>query len=284
MAMSPRLLRPRAGGVHPEALDWRSRVIANGGTASASTLKAVDTFCKAISSAGIRNRFLRLNLFAGDNLSACLVPLYRSSSLGGATVGNSTDTNNGPFVSGDYIETGTTGGLYKSGAKWLTTGVKGNDLPAGADGHLSASSSSGRTFSFSSFAIATRQGAGANNSSIYIQSNYCETTIADGLQSRAATSTATGAHLGRLLASRTSTTSLVQYKNGSSVVSNTTTSTAFTATSAGDISVFTIDNLTPNAAQFLLLHSYSIGLGMTGSQASAFDSALSTFLSALGRA
>ena len=80
--MNPRLLRPRAGGgFHPEAQVWRNAVIANGGTISAATLKAVSDFCRSIDAAsGLRANLLRVNLFCGTGLEACLVPLYRVSS------------------------------------------------------------------------------------------------------------------------------------------------------------------------------------------------------------
>lgn len=128
MAMNPKLLRPRASGVHLEAAAWRTAVVANGGTVSGSTLSAVDKFCKAIDSAGIRDRFYRLNLFAGTGLNAALVPLYRGPSRTGTQYGNTTDTNNGPFVSGDYAETGASGGLNGNGTtKYLATGLNPYD-------------------------------------------------------------------------------------------------------------------------------------------------------------
>jgi len=110
MPMNPKLLRPRST-IHPEAADWANRVRANSGSVSGTTLNAVSKFCASISSAGIRDRFYRLNLFCGTGLAACLMPLYRGPSLGGTQYGGTTDTNNGPFVSGDYTETGTSGGL-----------------------------------------------------------------------------------------------------------------------------------------------------------------------------
>ena len=123
MAMSPRLLRPRAGGAHPDAASWRTRVVANGGSVSSSTFQAVEVFCRSIESAGLRDRFYRLNLFAGSNLSAALVPLFRGPSLGGTQFGNTTDTNTN-FVSGDYVETGASGGLIGNGStKHLATGL-----------------------------------------------------------------------------------------------------------------------------------------------------------------
>lgn len=140
MAMSPRLLRPRAGGVHPEAADWRSRVIANGGGVSVSTMNAVSKFCADIDKNNLRTRFVRLNLFCGNNLLACQVPLYRNTSRAGAVIGNTVDTNAGTnFVSGDYTEQGAAGGLVggaDAAGKHLMTGVPHNTMPQN-DAHLS---------------------------------------------------------------------------------------------------------------------------------------------------
>ena len=120
MPMSSRLLRPRASGVHPEAASWRTRVVANGGSVSATTMQAVDRFCRSIDSAGIRDRFYRMGIFAGSNLNAALVPLYRGPSLGGTQYGDATDTNNN-FVAGDYAESN---GLKGNGStKYLATGL-----------------------------------------------------------------------------------------------------------------------------------------------------------------
>lgn len=104
-----------------DAQDWVNRVYTNGGTVSASTASAVNTFCNAIDSAGIRDRFYRLNLFCGSNLNAALVPLYRGPSRTGTQYGNTTDTNNGPFVAGDYAESSGLKGNQSS--KYLDTGV-----------------------------------------------------------------------------------------------------------------------------------------------------------------
>jgi hypothetical protein len=93
---------------HPEAVDWRARVIRNGGSVSDDTSKAVSIFCMAIDGAGLRDRFYRLNLFCGIGLSSALVPLYRGPVAGGTALGNATDTNNN-FVSADFAENGRSG-------------------------------------------------------------------------------------------------------------------------------------------------------------------------------
>ena len=90
MAMNQKLLRPRASGVHPEAAAWQTAVVANGGSVSSTTLTAVNVFCKAVDSAGLRSVFYRLNLFCGGNLSSALVPLYRGPARTGTQYGNAT--------------------------------------------------------------------------------------------------------------------------------------------------------------------------------------------------
>jgi hypothetical protein len=131
MPMSPRLLRPIASGVHPEANAWRSAVVANGGSVSASTMRAVSKFCADIDGAGLRDRFFRFNLFCGTSdasLVAPRVPLYRGPSRTGTQYGNTIDTNVN-FVQGDYKETGSGGGLDGNGSsKYLDTGL-GADFP-----------------------------------------------------------------------------------------------------------------------------------------------------------
>jgi hypothetical protein len=130
MAMNNRLMRPVADAVaasavvyHPEALAWQDAVVANGGSVG-SSLQAVSDFCDAIDAAGIRDRFMRLSLLCGGNLSAATVPLYRSSSPTGTQYGNAVDGNVGPFVAGDYSEAS---GLLGNGlTKALETGI---DLP-----------------------------------------------------------------------------------------------------------------------------------------------------------
>jgi hypothetical protein len=116
-------MRPIATGVvyNPEAIAWQTAVIANGGTVSPSTLQAVSTFCDAIDAAGIRSKFLRLNLVCGGNLAAARTPLYRGASSGGTQYGEAYDVNNGPFVSADYTEsTGLTG---NNATKYFDTGL-----------------------------------------------------------------------------------------------------------------------------------------------------------------
>jgi hypothetical protein len=106
--------------LHIEAIDWHNRVVSNGGSVSPTTLRAVSNFCRSIDGAGIRSKFLRLNLFCGNNLNSCLTPLYRGPSYG-ALYGNTTETNVGPFIDTDFTESvGLTG---NGSSKLLETGL-----------------------------------------------------------------------------------------------------------------------------------------------------------------
>ena len=102
MPMNSKTTKPRT--FHHEALAWRTAVQNNGGTVRPATLRAVSNFCTAISAAGIRSKFLRLNLVCGNNLAAARVPLYRGASATGTQYGSAIDTNLGPFTANDYSE------------------------------------------------------------------------------------------------------------------------------------------------------------------------------------
>ena len=273
MPMSPRLLRPRSTGFHPDAQDWRNRVITNGGTVSGSTLTAVSNFCRSIDAAGLRDRFYRLNLFCGTGLSAALVPLYRGPSRTGTQYGNTTDTNNN-FVSGDYVETGTSGGLTRaSGSKTLSTGLTPANAPQFATGHAGLSVVNGSYVSagfalvygasFSVLAAHFVNGTGANSQFFRTFDDSVDlsgSAVTNGLYSR-------------WMVSRTSSTSAAVYRNAASYATRTTT--ANQSSSTVQLTIF---------GGAFGLHYYSLGDGMTASQVSAFDSALAAFLTALGRA
>ena len=117
----PRLM-PHQTAWHPEAVDWQTRVIANGGTVPAATLVAVSNFCAEIDNAGLRPLLWRVNPMAGGDLASALVPLYRSPTPF-ALVGSATDANDN-FVAGDY--TASSGLLGNGSNKRLITGLPVN--------------------------------------------------------------------------------------------------------------------------------------------------------------
>lgn len=296
MPMNPRLLRPRST-IHPEAADWANRVRANGGSVSGSTLNAVSRFCTSIAAAGIRDRFYRLNLFCGSNISACLVPLYRGQSLGATQFGNTTDTNNN-FTASDYNERGTTGGLRGNGSnKYLDTGVITDLFASATDGHLSyyapqwtptTTANPGHT------ALGAQQSGGA--AIIYARGNYLPcggstAALVGNIGSTGGTlcgEVGNDAGGGHTMVSRIGSAVLqvALYRNGVSAVQgnpNTYTPSnlpayvfAFSFWLSGAVSV---GGWAP-----ILMRGYSFGLGMTATKALVYYNAMNAFQAALGRA
>ncbi len=285
------MLRPRST-IHPDAAAWATRVVANGGSVSGTTLSAVSKFCASIASAGIRDRFYRLNLFCGTGLSACLVPLYRGPSLGGTQFGNTTDTNNGPFVSGDYAETGASGGLTGNGSsKYLVTGLTTAALPSLATGHLSS-------YAMTGFGASTAYGLVASFSSGFVGTNYYGIEANAGnvagtmsgswgniFTGRHQVTSANGAGAGFVAASRISSEGNRLYRNGSQIG---TTNTATVIPAANDGAGFAVFASLAQSGSTAFVASvrmgaYSIGLGMTAAQVLSYYNAIQTFQTALSR-
>lgn len=290
MPMSPRLLSPLASGGHPEALSWRSRVIANGGTVSSTTLKAVSEFCRSIdATAGLRATLLRVNLFCGTGLEACLVPLYRGQSRTGTQYGNTTDTNSN-FVSGDYTETGTSGGLgtgSTNSTKSLDTGlVPFNSGINHNNCHLSFYSRSGNT-STGAVMSSGRSPLPQELLQWYINgtSGSVGHIFRSGGPSNSGLESQVSLRTGHMIAQRGSS-GAAMYRNGVNLnlTSTTTNATTFATDAPPALRVFA-RNYQGTVDQYIAttLQAYSIGLVMTDAQAAAYYTALQTFETALGR-
>lgn len=291
--MSPRLLRPRQS-LHPEAADWAARVTAAGATYSGTTLTAVSKFCRSIDAAGIRSKFLRVNLFCGNSITAALIPLYRSSAYGGAVVGNATDTNNN-FVSADFQETQSGGGLKGNGTtKYLNTGLTPNDIPTQTSVHVS----------FSATDLETASTAYNTTGDRFIIGSYAtaENTVYDmavtafinatanvrmfrvGSFNNVASTSSTGrTSESHMLGTQTSATSLTLYADGQSVGSNSTARSPVGSTRPWYVFAHNLNN-TAGLFTAARMRMYSIGNGITASEALAFRNAVVAFNTSLARA
>ena len=283
MSMSPRLLRPRQTGFHPEAQVWRNAVIANGGTApSGSTLSAVSKFCFAIDAAGIRSKFRRLNLFCGTSdasLVAVRVPLYRGESRTGTQYGNALDTNVN-FVQGDYAENS---GLTGDGtSKYLNTGFNVSDLPGAANCHLASYIRGTQSIASARTLMGVLFNGVTDRYRIFLGSatagNY---TVASELgkanQAGLARANANG---GLIVSTRTSTTLLTVYDDAVSIATNEVS----TAETTGASPFFVFARNGPTEYYNGAMAGYSIGAGLTGAEVTSYYNALNTFQTALGRA
>jgi hypothetical protein len=263
-----------------DAQDWIDRVYANGGTVSASTAAAVNTFCDSIDSvSGLRACFYRLNLFCGGTsgtsagLAACLVPLYRGQSLGGTQYGNTIDANNN-FVVGDYAETGASGGLQGNGTnKRLDTGLPGNTF-ATSSRHLSAYEIQVATTDYSPSlkqftSPSTHWSLGVWTAlNDYVYAGYA------GVGGQPVALRQAGHFFGQ----NTSSTAAQIYRNGSPITSFNTG----TAASSADSTTVTVLGATGEFSEGRL-GGYSIGLSMTNGQVAAYYTAMQAFQTALGR-
>lgn len=281
-----RMFLGSSGAWNADAADWVARVEANGGSVSTVTANAVTAFCNAIDAAEIRDKFYRLNLFCGTGLNACLVPLYRGPEFKGTQHGSVTDINNGPFVPGDYVETGATGGLSGNGlGKYLDTGLAMNFTNtqdyhvsfAGADFSGNVGMAGADTFgdgtsprflqSVISLAGATRTNIWYNLGTSFRQTfnnqNY------SGLTSFLGTGNASGNNL---------------YIAGVSVATSGATGAGVNANTY-PIYVFAVN--VKNASQDFIAAArstgYSIGLHLSSTQVAAYESAAAAFRLALGR-
>jgi len=281
MAMNPKLLRPKASGVHPEAAAWRTAVIANGGTVSATTMGGVNRFCLSIESAGLRDRFLRLNLVCGNSLLAALVPLYLGQSRTATQLGNTTDTNNN-FVSGDYTE--ATGLQGNGSTKYLITGVNASNLNRNST-HLGVYGTNLGDASTGYGSLAGARDGTANN---LIQLDGKNSNVAvNRFFSSAANSVvvagspaATGGHV---IGVSASSTDLRVYVAGSSTGITATDRTSGLLI-AQPIYIFANNfNGSPSDHSAMRCRAYSFGIGMTAAQVLAFYNALQTFQTSLGR-
>lgn len=261
-------------GLHPEAKDWEAAVMANGGTVSATTLTAVSDFCKSIDAAGIRDRFYRLNLFAGTGLNAALVPLYRGQSRTGTQLGNTTDTNNGPFVSGDFSESS---GLKGDGtSKSLDTGLAQN--AAGSLSSLHASVSFTELEASGDRAPISNNGFSVNNFvSLQAQASYL--AYVASFDTASGTRTTAESHL---MMSRSSNSLLTLYSGGSSVGTQTATVSPGTASTTWRVFVRQ-DSVNAVNRTAMRLRLYSIGSAIDGAAATAFANAVAALNTALGR-
>ena len=270
---------------HPDAQGWVNRVYENRGSVSQNTANNVNDLCYSIDSAGIRDRFMRLNLFCGNNLAACLVPLYRGGSLSGAQYGGRIDTNVG-FVEADYVESGPTTGLKGNAAnKRLDTGVVQSDFPVGSK-HMAAYETE-RDPNAYRCSIGSRRNAAPVNY-FYLETVSPGTTYAftvgnsfnNGADNPAGYSSAGAFWVGV----QTSSTTKRVYKNGIATSASDSTVVASTRVNSFSQYVFALNE--SNAAvdwSNVRLGAYSLGLSMSAAQIASYNTIMQAFQTSLGR-
>jgi len=272
--------------LHHEAIDWAKRVSENGGTISSSVIRAVSAFCAAADSTGpggFRSAIYRLNPFAGGNLSGALVPLYRGPTFGGTVFGGVTDTNVN-FVSADFTETGVNGGLKGNGVnKYLRTTTVTSSIPSLLSSHASVS---GKEIETSGDVVLFGAWNGGNDFSRFQLDAYRSASSGRSVRigPLGAVLSSPSSVESHLIGTRTSATNLSLYSSGSLVATETTNRTPIALAGVGPY----VFGLNPNngvatSVSAARLTMYSMGSGLTATQAAAFSAAVAAFNAALGR-
>lgn len=257
-----------------DATDWVTRTLANGGTVSAATATAVDTFVKAAKANGYWTKLQRINLMCGTGLKSCLTPLK----IGG---GNASDVNmNGAhFVEADYSEAT---GLQADGAQeWLDTGFICSTVP-GVTLHMSYYSRSSSGNGNACMGISD----GTNRATFYdltggrqIRSDFYDFNNGSTISSAIA-----AGPIGHIVSSRMSNVDQKIYRKGVEIGNNALT---ITSVKPGTYGCYIFGyNSTGSIGQLSnqLLAGYSIGDGLTAAEALAYYTDLQAFQTALGRA
>jgi hypothetical protein len=307
----------------PEIVAWLKNLRNNNLTVPSGTvLSAMESLLFGLQATGLRSKILRLNLFCGGDYLSSFFPIIKDIGgiwdYNGAKGSTASDLANGPFQAGDWSL--TTGFNASNNATYVVSGnVTGNtntnqlkviDTTVAANNsninnysvHMSTYISginSGSTITniadigtFGTFNM--QAGAGGNNANNTIRSNiYAQTT-----QDSAAYSYSSGfSPQGFYVASRTSNTSNTIYKNGSapSAANNPNTQTALTSPSTNTASfvVFgrtTTSNAGAGAGSKALTNvtdrtysMYSIGTGLSITDAANFNNLIRAFNTAIGR-
>lgn len=261
-----------------EAVAWKAAVISNGGTVSAGSYTAVNTFITSLYSNSLRSLIYRLNFYGGNQLAACAVPVIHDQ-------GGSLDILHN-FVGGDYTEaTGLTGnGTTKyngvDDAFNLNAFATINDLSFGTYIRTDAQDPQ--------FSIGARESLDQSKRAVfqvrftddntYIQcgdngsAGGARVVFADGAGAK-----------GLYHASRTASNSLVVYKNGSNAGSTATPGGSlpgclFYVHAAGN--ELNVNPIQPTAKS---LGGYFVAKGMNATQAGNFYTIWQTLMTAFGR-
>lgn len=270
--------------INAEALNWiRLSEGYNNVKISATTAKALSDFCNSIESANLRNKFYRLNLFCGPTLGTALVPLYKGPSFSGTQFGNFFETSFN-FTDSSYSELGLLGNGTSS---YLDPGILTstmNSLYPNIHFAVYGNNSPTANKSF----ILTGSGSGGSNYALvgpwtttqwvhHIAGEWNNGGIFENIVSR----------FGMKIISRTATNLVKLYSNGSYVDQSTTTVSssppAIPATQTIKLFANQIQSSSPSSFIDLRSCGYSMGAGMTDSEASAYYTIMQTFQTALGR-
>jgi hypothetical protein len=260
--------------IPPEVTAWVNAVVADGGSVSTATQNAMIAFVNGCMADGIWSKISSglILPFASDGFSGAFTPLVIPT---GKTI-----TNNN-FVSGDYsLTTGLNCGTSNS-SKRLSTNLIVSDLFTATSCQMSVYTR--QLFTNTNVTIYCGSGNASSYAALYKNFNgddYFDTFNNSTSGGRVIVSTASTR--GLLTGSRTSATSSVIYRNGSSAGSINTSGGTFP--SSGPISIFAFFNGSSYTVFDRQIHSYIyMGPALTASEEASHYSRVQALQTALGR-
>lgn len=270
--------------INAEALNWiRLSEGYNNVKISATTAKALSDFCNSIESANLRNKFYRLNLFCGPTLGTALIPLYRGPNSSGTQYGNFFETSFN-FTDSSYSELGLLGsstsylepGLLTSTINSLYPSVHftvyGNNIPTPNTAPFISTGDGSLTYNL--------VGVWTSTQWLYLVSgSFSTAAIFENVDN---------SRFGMKILSRTNDSLVRLYSNGSYVSQSTGTISSppsVVGFPLQTIRLFAsrIQNNPAGTCINLRSCGYSMGAGMTDSEASTYYTIMQTFQTALGR-
>lgn len=273
-----------------EVQNWLNRVYVQGGTASSTTISALETFCSSIESAGVRSLLRRVNLFCGDNVTAAGCPLFRSDSSTGSQNGSVVE-NMVNITNSHYTEAA---GIQGDGTlRWIGTGV---GLAAATNfyygvvihNNATASATTGYAQSGGCYAFGARGDTG-NGSTLGLwwnpanSGNLTAVNFSEDGASNSAVGNFTPAAGRLVIVNRgANPNGLVVYSNGSSTG---TPATSYSTTVTTPITLFALRRLNGTMTNLsdARISGYCFGTTITGAQATSINNAFTTFNQAIGR-
>lgn len=262
----------RLGNLDTEVYGWMTRVRANSGQYTSLSVVANDVWMKLVRAAGVRSIVRRANTFTGLDLAASFIPLIKD-------YGSATDSNSS-FVAGDYSEaTGRTG---NTSSKSSSTGFDASaSFPGTNDCHMACYN---RTNGYQAGVV-----MGALNSGVQVDwmlVGYIDTNSYAALHAAGAGAItyadATNPQ-GFYQANRVSSSDFQLYKNGASVASTAAAGGTLTTAVSIQIHADYDVSLGPQNWSNKALAGYSLGGGMTVTQAAQYYAAWQRMQTILGR-
>lgn len=254
-----------ASGLDPATVAFNARVVAAGGTLSANELTATNTLVTSLKSAGIYSKFQIIYPMVGASAAACAQNLI-SSSFTGFFSGGWAFSSNG--IQGNGINTSMATNFICNTN--MTAGNWHQSLYSRTNTNIGIDAGVGDPNGYPSTLMRIRISPTTSIFACGDYSNYgIVTTVAD----------ARGFFLGSIL----SNTDRKYYRNSTTIITNTTNITNLLFPGAIIIGAFNENGVNPLFFTDKQYAFYSIGLGLTTSEANTFYTIVQTFQTTLSR-